>query len=369
MWLHTTWRDATGAVVREDGAYGSIDVQLQGVPMQVDSLIDLHDPYGRVYEIEYGMTQEWAAQLLGLGTPSSIALGYDRITGAVEHTLGELASQPPGTKWHTLHFVLNNATIADSRIPPYGMGYDDALARGVLPIPESQYGAPGAGGVFDYWDEVQLVPPLGAVTAELELLYQPTSWEYIQFLVLGNDQSVAFLASEGDKLLDAWLHTNMAAPVVMATASWQGGATTQDYCFCESGPCGNADASAGCANSGGAGASLGVMGSTSVGLDDLSFAGTGLLPGQPALLFAGESALDGVAFGDGLRCAGVNVSRLGVAVPDATGAASWGPGLAALGGWSSGETRYFQAWYRDPQFGPCASGFNLTQAVAAYFNP
>jgi hypothetical protein len=57
-------------------------------------------------------------------------------------------------------------------------------------------------------------------------MYQPTSWEYIQFLDHANDGSVAFLASEGANILDAWLNagmatnTRMAAPHVMASTTW-----------------------------------------------------------------------------------------------------------------------------------------------------
>jgi len=52
-------------------------------------------------------------------------------------------------------------------------------------------------------------------------MYQPTSWEYIQFIDLANTGSVAFLADEGANILDAWINTGMAAPHVMATAQWQ----------------------------------------------------------------------------------------------------------------------------------------------------
>jgi hypothetical protein len=51
-------------------------------------------------------------------------------------------------------------------------------------------------------------------------MYQPTSWEYINFLYQANDGSVAFLANEGANLLDAWLNTGMAAPHIMATTTW-----------------------------------------------------------------------------------------------------------------------------------------------------
>jgi hypothetical protein len=52
---------------------------------------------------------------------------------------------------------------------------------------------------------------------EVRLLYQTTSWEYIQFLWLQNDGTVTFLADEGTNMLDAWLNTGMSAPLEMAT--------------------------------------------------------------------------------------------------------------------------------------------------------
>lgn len=51
-------------------------------------------------------------------------------------------------------------------------------------------------------------------------MYQPTSWEYVQFLYLANDQESAFLGQEGVNMLDAWLHTGMAEPYTMATITW-----------------------------------------------------------------------------------------------------------------------------------------------------
>jgi hypothetical protein len=75
--------------------------------------------------------------------------------------------------------------------------------------------------VYHYWDEVALNPPTGAIKATVDMLYQPTSWEYIQFLYLANDKQNAFLADQGDYILEAWLNTGMAAPHVMASAEWK----------------------------------------------------------------------------------------------------------------------------------------------------
>jgi len=220
MWLNVKWYDANNALVREDGAYGPMTVTLNGTPTTVKTILDLDDPNTKIYEAHYGMTQEWANQLLGLGYPSTIVLSYDRSTGLVDYTLGDLAAQAPGTDYETFHFVLNNTVVKDNRIPPYGMTYEEARKRNALPVPASQYGSPAAGGTYNYWDSVTLIPPTGATYATIKMMYQPTSWEYVQFLYLANNKSNAFLAAEGDNLLAAWLNTGMAEPIVMASTTW-----------------------------------------------------------------------------------------------------------------------------------------------------
>jgi hypothetical protein len=156
----------------------------------------------------------------------------------------------------------------------------------------------------------------------------------------------------------------------------QNGALGTPYCFGDGSatpcPCANTGgAGTGCANSTGVGATLVAVGSDSVVTDDATFFATGMVPNQPALLFAGNNAIAsgaGTIFGDGLRCAGGSVVRLGVQTPDAQGAASWGPGLGAVGGWAAGDVRRFQAWYRDPVGSPCGTLFNLSSGLEIQFN-
>jgi hypothetical protein len=150
-----------------------------------------------------------------------VPLAFDRESGEVTTTLGAVAQQPPGSHAETFHFVLNNVLAKDNRIPPWGLRRDAAAERNILPVPADQYGNPGPGGTYRHWDSVILNPPAGAHHATVELLYQPTSWEYLQFLERANTGQVAFLANEGDRILDAWRQTGMAAPYVMASASWQ----------------------------------------------------------------------------------------------------------------------------------------------------
>jgi hypothetical protein len=147
------------------------------------------------------------------------------------------------------------------------------------------------------------------------------------------------------------------------------------YCYNDAGstacPCGNPGVGvAGCGNSTGAGGALGTAGTVSLAENDLVFQAHQLRPNQPVLLFAGLNAVNGgsgILFGDGLRCAGGSLARLGVKAADTAGSASWGPGLASGQGWFPGEVRRFQAWYRDPVISPCGSGFNLTNGIEVAF--
>jgi hypothetical protein len=219
MWLHVTWRSALGGIVREDGAYGPLAVTLEGQPLVVESLLEPESPYLTLYSAHYGLTQAWASLLVALGYDPQLALEYDRTTGAVAATLGELTAAPPGSRHVSFRFVLNDCVVADNRIPPYGVTRAEAAERNILPVPADQYGDPAANEAYDHFDVVALAPPPGAATAEIELLYQTTSWEYVQFLHLATPDT-GFLADTGAALLDAWLATGMSAPEVMSTATW-----------------------------------------------------------------------------------------------------------------------------------------------------
>ena len=251
MWLNIVWKAANGQIIVEDGKYGPLPgVQINytnsnGIArsFQPESILDLHDPNTKIYEAHYAMTQEWAALLRGLNYPADLALSYDRETGAVDCTLGRLAGDA-GTvpcdggahpAYHeTFHFAVNNHVAKDNRIPPYGMRYNEAEKRNALPVPADQYGNPGPGSIYNHWDEYDLgarAASLGAASADITLFYQGTSWEYIQFLYLGNNGQNAFLGQEGVNMLDAWAFAldkngeTMVKPFAMATTTW--GATCQ----------------------------------------------------------------------------------------------------------------------------------------------
>ncbi|MHC4695182.1 MAG: hypothetical protein ACYTFA_00400 [Planctomycetota bacterium] len=235
MWLNIKWYDTGGGIVREDGAYGGLAVTfanpVDNTPFEPQSIRDLHDPNTKIYEAHYAVTQEWAATLMAVNPTlyGPIVLSYDRLTGSPGPTIGDLAAQPAGSYHETFHFVLNNYVSYDNRIPPYGMDYETARMRNALPVPDSQYGGGAAAydgytNVYEYWDEVQLSPPAGATGADIALMYQGTSWEYVQFLWKANNQQNAFLGQEGVNFLDAWIKAAPTAPMVppfvMAAATW-----------------------------------------------------------------------------------------------------------------------------------------------------
>jgi len=152
------------------------------------------------------------------------------------------------------------------------------------------------------------------------------------------------------------------------------GGTGSPFCFCDQGSawpngvCGNTGAPGnGCANSTGPnGANLAGTGNADTSNDTLVLHATGAVPGQPGLFFQGDNALgggNGLAFGDGLRCAGQNVIRLQVVPADSSGHAMTNVPIGATGGCNPGDTKHYQYWYRDPVGGPCGSGFNLTNGL------
>jgi hypothetical protein len=138
-------------------------------------------------------------------------------------------------------------------------------------------------------------------------------------------------------------------------------------------PCGNLGATgAGCSNSTGVGAQVSASGTSSLGNNDLSFLAIDLVPGQTAILFEGNAMLasgNGILFGDGLRCAGGQLRRMGYRTSDAAGIASWPPGTTGVNNWTPGATRQFQVWYSDPGSSPCSTNFNTTNALEVNFMP
>lgn len=137
-------------------------------------------------------------------------------------------------------------------------------------------------------------------------------------------------------------------------------------------PCGNSSpvgSGTGCLNSFALGGSLRANGPALISDDRLHLVATQLPPTASALYFQGTADLAGGAgtpFGDGLRCVGGSVLRLGTKV-SAAGASTYpGPsdaGVRTRGGINAPGTYWYQVWYRNAAVFCTPSSFNLTNAL------
>ena len=121
----------------------------------------------------------------------------------------------------------------------------------------------------------------------------------------------------------------------------------------------------GCMNSTGSGTTLFGVGTASVTADSVVLSSRQAPANIVGMFFSGTNQIpSGQVFGDGLRCAAGQVTRLEVAATNAQGETSSSVGISSLDGAQSGQTRYYQFWYRDPQGSLCGTGFNLSSGLA-----
>jgi hypothetical protein len=121
-------------------------------------------------------------------------------------------------------------------------------------------------------------------------------------------------------------------------------------------------------NSLGVAARLEAVGQASLTSDTVQLRGSNM-PNGNALYFQGttqQSAGLGAAFGDGLRCAGGTIVRLGTKLNAAGSSAYPGSGEASVsvrGLIVAPGTRTYQVWYRNAAAYCTASTFNLTNGL------
>jgi hypothetical protein len=142
-------------------------------------------------------------------------------------------------------------------------------------------------------------------------------------------------------------------------------------------PCGNSGASGhGCASSvSAAGAQLQATGNPSVSNDTFVVAGSGM-PNSAVLYFQGTGQVAsglGTAFGDGLRCAGGTIVRLGAEM-NVAGASQYPSAndqpVSVRGQIPiAGGVRTYQGWYRNPAPYCTPSTFNLTNGLQVTWQP
>ncbi len=143
-------------------------------------------------------------------------------------------------------------------------------------------------------------------------------------------------------------------------------------------PCGNHSlpgSGDGCLNSQGQGGRLRATGAASLGSDGLVLLGSQMSANGPGLYFQGTARINGGLgnpFGDGLRCAGGAVIRLGIKFA-AGGASQYpeggDPAVSVQGMVLAPGLRVYQVWYRNaPPF--CTSAtFNLTNGLEVNWQP
>jgi len=164
MWLNVQAFDQDDNLVFESGHYDPSTGELS------------HDAQAAIYHIEGGLTPGLAA---ALGLPAG----------------------------PSFHFVLNDTTYLDNRIPPRGF-----TNAGFEAIQSPVVGHTYADG--QYWDDSAYTLPNSAKTVHARLYYQATSKEYVEFLRDENTTSTI-----GDELYDAWVNHGRATPVLMAEAT------------------------------------------------------------------------------------------------------------------------------------------------------
>ncbi len=159
------------------------------------------------------------------------------------------------------------------------------------------------------------------------------------------------------------------------------GAIGTAFCFGDGSgaacPCGNSSAPGsglGCQNSLALGGRIVAGGSASISNDSVVLTGSGM-PNSSALYFQGTSQLAGglgAAFGDGLRCAGGSIIRLGTK-NNMSGTSTYPAGgdlaVSVRGLVTSPGSRTYQCWYRNAAAFCTASTFNLTNGLEIVWAP
>jgi len=148
------------------------------------------------------------------------------------------------------------------------------------------------------------------------------------------------------------------------------------YCACTAAlaPCGNSSALTGCLNSLGLGATLDGAGTSSLATDDMTIIAASMPPGTSTLFFSGPNQAQ-TPFGDGLRCIGNPTFRIEIKSADASGSATYGPGVAtdlcvnSSQCMTAGQTFNFQVWYRNAASFCTPATFNLTNGLSVTYTP
>jgi len=225
----------------------------------------------------------------------------DTVVYAIDHGLDTqmaLATGLPTGK--SFHFLLNNTTEKDNRIP----------ARGFRAQAYADAGAYVVGAAYDeeqYWSEAGFDIPANATRAEVRLFHQTTSKEYVTFL---RDENVT--DQTGQAAFNLWSAFGMSEPVEMASTSLD---LSSSQCFAPR------PLALGKRRVTGDRAGLTFTGSASRTARDLVIEVTGGAPNQVAVLFMGRQQTSVDHFGGTLNLGG-SLIRKATLFLDGNGAAT-----------------------------------------------
>ncbi len=297
MWVHVRLLDASGALLAEHGAYdGSAAV------LDASSTV--------VYEARHG----------------------------VDDAVSALTGIPAG---HGMHMAVNNAVLFDDRIPPRGFSNAEFEAIRSEPLGHSY-------PEQHYWDDTRFSIPSGTATVEVELYYQTTAREFIEFLRDENRTNNA-----GQVAYDQWVAQGKSAPVRMARRALDLGVGACPDPL----PYGRGKIS-----SVGTEPTLEPLGVPSRAANDFRLQIRNGKPNQFGVLFWSKSSATAPFFG-GTRYLGNPLKRQSSFVLSALGEAVIPiPITAAM----VDTQRYYQAYFRDPAD---PQGVGVTSAIHVDFCP
>jgi len=187
-----------------------------------------------------------------------------------------------------------------------------------------------------------------------------------------DDAMVVFDRDSADGDQDVWA-TGYDLPNGGPVSSYCSGDGTGSLCPCAN----NGNSGNGCASSvSPGGANLASTGAADLSTDTLTLVATAMPATASALFFQGTVQSNGgagIVFGDGLRCVGGTVIRLGTKTASG-GSASYptgaDPDISVRGVIPpAGAVRYYQCWYRNAAAFCTASTFNLTNGLRVQWIP
>jgi len=144
---------------------------------------------------------------------------YDYSTGYLNKTGAKVYEIKPGlspsiaaitgkTPGESFHFVLNDTIYFDNRIPP--RGFTNANFDSIQSPPVGYTYADG-----QYWDNTLYEFPFIPDEVSVNLYYQSTSKEFIEFL-----RDTNYTNNAGTVMYNLWVNNGRCPPELMASASW-----------------------------------------------------------------------------------------------------------------------------------------------------